>query len=681
MNLRKRSPLLSGTQTVTSIRDTGYKSTDYALAELIDNGVQENAETVLVVFITEEVKGRKRLTRRVVEINVIDDGDGMTEEVAAVSLAFGGSNRYNDRKGMGRFGMGLPAASVSQSKRVDVWTWQDTQPLNALHTYLDLVEIEQATPGELMVPYPTYPGEADHLDLPHWIPDLVQAHNMRSRIVGGVEVRSGTVVQWRNLDRLRWVRAEAIRFHTENLLGRIYRRFLTGEAAPKRTIKLGIVDKDELTRVGVDTIEFYNVRPNDPLYLLRPDVSTLEYWERRGPDGNPETVADVPVFETFPAGRDHAQTFPVNYEEDGQAHTGVVEVRATMARRDARPGRNPGAGTHQGRHARHNAGVSVVRADRELLLEQTLATEATDRWWGIEVAFDPELDEVFGVTNNKQDVPYFTQALKLVQQEPTLTRDKALEEGLFDEDHPLADLYEIAQRVSELSRQMKSAGKREQQAVKSNTGQGQPGVTAGISQAKSRGALPPAPGVARFKAENPTPESQEQATRAELQKKHPTFTEPEIDAIMELRQRQFSVQIITESHADNDAFFWPETSGDLEILCLNNANPAYDHLLEPLRLSNEQIKNLPEKELRGRLARGADALAMLLLMWLQMEIGNQGDAATYDKIREVRQRWGQAVRSGLGVVLSPEELLAASGLLDDEDDENDEEGEEEDGPW
>lgn len=243
MTDKKRSRLLTGTQTVKSIRDTGYKSTDYAVAELLDNAFQERAETVLVVLVTEKVEGKQRQTRRVVEINVLDDGDGMTEEIAALALAFGGSNRYDDRTGIGRFGMGLPQASVSQAKRVDVWTWQETQPANAIHNYLDLDEIEADTTGELLVPYPTHPGEADHLDLPAWIPGLIDAAGMRSAVLDGVEVRSGTLVRWTKLDRLRWVRAEAIKAHTENLLGRIYRRFLTGQAAPTRRIRLGEVDQ------------------------------------------------------------------------------------------------------------------------------------------------------------------------------------------------------------------------------------------------------------------------------------------------------------------------------------------------------------------------------------------------------------------------------------------------------
>ena len=48
--------------------------------------------------------------------------------------------------GIGEFGMGLPSSSISQCRRVDVWSWQDG-PENALYTYLDLDEITEPHHG------------------------------------------------------------------------------------------------------------------------------------------------------------------------------------------------------------------------------------------------------------------------------------------------------------------------------------------------------------------------------------------------------------------------------------------------------------------------------------------------------------------------------------------------------
>src|SRR5262249_41997987 len=72
--------------------------------------------------------------------------------------------------------------------------------------------------------------------------------------------------------------------------------------------------------------------------------------------------------------------------------------------------RQKGGNSHIGRHAAKNQGVSVVRALRELELNNSFdnRSEPRDRWWGVEVLFDPALDEVFGVTNNKQSGTFFT---------------------------------------------------------------------------------------------------------------------------------------------------------------------------------------------------------------------------------------------------------------------------------
>jgi hypothetical protein len=64
-----------------------------------------------------------------------------------------------------------------------------------------------------------------------------------------------------------------------------------------------------------------------------------------------------------------------------------------------------------GRHARGNIGVSVLRAGREIMLDQgwCIGYDPVERWWGAEVEFPPSLDELFGVTNNKQAATHFSE--------------------------------------------------------------------------------------------------------------------------------------------------------------------------------------------------------------------------------------------------------------------------------
>src|SRR5207245_11012238 len=63
----------------------------------------------------------------------------MDDAVLRQALRFGGSTLFGDRKGLGRYGMGLPNSSLSQARRLDVCTW--LSPSSVLATFLDVDEI------------------------------------------------------------------------------------------------------------------------------------------------------------------------------------------------------------------------------------------------------------------------------------------------------------------------------------------------------------------------------------------------------------------------------------------------------------------------------------------------------------------------------------------------------------
>src|SRR5438105_8657190 len=111
------APLVADHQFILATRSTGYRSLAAALAELIDNGLQAGADRIRV-FINEERTGNGRE----ISIAVLDNGSGMDAHTLVKALQFGGSNRFDDRTGLGRFGMGLPNSSVSQSRRLQVYT-------------------------------------------------------------------------------------------------------------------------------------------------------------------------------------------------------------------------------------------------------------------------------------------------------------------------------------------------------------------------------------------------------------------------------------------------------------------------------------------------------------------------------------------------------------------------------
>ena len=363
---------------VNAMRDNGYKNAAYAIAELIDNSIQARATSVELLCVESEEQLAQRRRRRIRQVAVLDNGVGMNAEELRQALQFGNGTRLNDRSGMGRFGMGLPSASISQCRRLEVWTWQ-SGPDKPMHTYLDLGEIERVEIQEVPIP----------AEIP--IPEFW-------RHAGKSFGPTGTLVVWSELDRCTWRTAKSIISNSEFIVGRMYRKFIdSGQVTIKMATFLEGVPQPES--------EGYSLA-NDPGYLM-PNTST------------PEPFQNKPMFEKYGEAWEVKPKIAFN----GEQHE--VTIRFSVASEDARKLSPTGvvAGNQpHGKHAARNVGVSVVRAGRELELEQSwvIAYDPRERWWGVEVEFPPSLDEVFGVTNNKQTARYFSET-------PTL--DSLLEDG------------------------------------------------------------------------------------------------------------------------------------------------------------------------------------------------------------------------------------------------------------
>ena len=366
--------------TVRAMRDSGYKSTTHALAELIDNSIESQATAIEVFGVSRrnDRTGRYTLT----ELAVLDNGEGMDHDTLRGSLRYGHGTR-RQRRGIGRFGLGLPNSSMSQARRVDVWSWQSGAP-NALHTRLSLDDVGS---GASEIPEPK------RLEIPSTYRDA-------SRNVFG---DSGTLVVWTDLDRVEWKQASTTFKHTEALIGRIYRRFLSrqserlhpdhprgAEVGRRRTITL-IPIREDGDRHEVQESDIVEVRPNDPLYLMAGTSC-------------PEIFGPGPMFTELEGS---PFVVPVRY----QGHSHDVRVRASFARPHVRDpsasdalwpaeyfGKDAGH-TPWGKHAGHNLGVSLMRAHREIQLDDSWISgdDPRERWWTVEVDFPTALDEVFGV--------------------------------------------------------------------------------------------------------------------------------------------------------------------------------------------------------------------------------------------------------------------------------------------
>ena len=394
--------LFSPQMTVQAMRDSRYRHPANAVAELIDNSIDARASRVdvLVQERSEMVNHRQRW--HIHELAVFDNGHGMSAETLIQALRFGGHQQTRSNKRIGKYGMGLPTSSVSQCRRLDVWTWQ--QDINeASHSYIDVDKIEQETQVEI--------PEPDTEPIPQKWLAMVGTETLDSG--------QGTLVVWSKPDRIT-VQATTIFRQVEEEIGRIYRHYINNKEI---IIRMASLREGDLTP-RVDS----EVRPNDPLYLMR-DSATPEPWHQD------------PMFEEFQ--RKEFQVAGKHGRDEWVEIIYSIVQRQALGRINGLPGN-----TDYGKHARKNMGVSIVREGREIITENFFITEGggsslpQNRWWGCEVRFSTGCDDLFGLDHNKQMVSNLSRAIRDLN-EPEEVIDLTREELGVDQDH----IYEIAGHI------------------------------------------------------------------------------------------------------------------------------------------------------------------------------------------------------------------------------------------
>ncbi len=354
--------------TIESERDSGFKNTAYAVAELIDNSIQAGFRKKLkhnnvnLIIVTENLPIDGRNLERITQIIIADEAEGMDEDTLGIALSKGESiNKSEKGHGkMGRYGFGLYMSSISQCKRTEIYSWQNN---NFLKSWLDIDEIlESKDENSEYVPVEKIDDLPEHL----------------KKIVGKKFNENGTIVTWTKLDKAKWKTAEGLFKNLENEIGRMYRYFInSGEV--KITYK-----HFKKTGNNYTLQEEANVRPNDPLYLMSNSTCPEPWNKTPGFVESPEEI--------------------INFEINGEKKE--VKLRFAISKESFRGIEEQGGDKPHGKHAAKNMGVSIIRSGRELELNESWnnPSEPRERWVGAEIHFEGEkqIDTLFSVTNNKQ---------------------------------------------------------------------------------------------------------------------------------------------------------------------------------------------------------------------------------------------------------------------------------------
>ncbi|WP_066015824.1 ATP-binding protein [Endozoicomonas atrinae] len=362
-NLISRSgfhPLFKPQNVMESLRSAEF-DINSAIGEFFDNSVESGAENIHLCYSTTKKKFPKssKAVEVIDEVAVIDDGCGMPPEILSRSLVLGDSVRLEKggRK-IGRFGVGLLMGAISLGRSIAIYS-RNSVDQNFSCVSLDLDSLRENGGIVLDKPEEFIPESGD-------------------KYFSLLEGSTGTIVLIKNCDRLQFDPIEKEKGLTAssqikslpNFIGRTYRKFIQG----------GI-------KFWVDNQE---VELHDPLYVMGPT-----YWDKKG--GKPDSKASIigePIRITLPV--------PGNPGE-----TADVVITFSLLPKEWRTEKGAGGKSFaKERKINENEGISVMRADREVLYgpipfivgrKGQARFLDIDRWWGCEISFPPELDEYFHV--------------------------------------------------------------------------------------------------------------------------------------------------------------------------------------------------------------------------------------------------------------------------------------------
>lgn len=560
-----------------SFRDAGYKDTSMAIAELIDNSIQAHARHIRVLAFEEIDYSGVRNTRQVKKIAVFDDGDGMEPSVLSICLGFAQGTRLNKREGIGRFGVGLPLASISQCKKTTVYSWQKAGEVHS--TYLDIKEVEDKDQQ--------YTNPVIDDKLPEDIQDAL------GELIG----ESGTVVVWENCDRLDLKRPETLLSRMEKGFCRIYRHFLDDDDTyGKRVdIKLLSISDKEATPTAL--------LPNDPLYLMTPN--NLPGYEKEAT----HVIHEKPI---------------VREVEYAPGQFSKIEIHSSIMRRDI--GRWPNSKDTRAirEHYRANVGISFVRAEREIdfgVFNYFNPTELVERYWGIEIRFEPELDEVFGVTNNKQNV----RGIEFLDKE----EEENYDEDLFKNDYKLNLRKILSQDISALHSDMRKeiSNMAPRDAGKETNNWKTPGLGAS-KQASELLKGDPAKTGTQIDAENKSDIEKQQEREEIIRSNDPSLSDDEVKKAAE-NLADLEVALAFGSWPGS-GFMTVKGAGDTAVAQLNRNHPFYTDLY--IKIAEDE--NSPE----------AIAMNLLLLAYVRAENEMYNDK---DALEALREKWGAQLKKFL----------------------------------
>ena len=575
--------LFGGRRSAEAIRSTGYKTTGNALGEIVDNSIQAGATEVKIIVEVAKFRKHQRVTQNIVKIGVLDNGCGMTSDVLRKALLFGEGSHFGEKGGLGKFGVGLPQASLSQGTVLKVWTWQDG-PDSAIYTGYDIYDEEWRAKGS-QIPAPV----SDLIPKP-WSRYIDKASS------------SGTLVLWSNLDRLSCTKANTLFEKSEMLIGRMYRRWINDNFV---SIEYITIDSD----TG-DQLESRYFRAVDPLFLMSNTVIS-------GLEGDDAPPVD-PMFNAL-------EPFEMNITYGDVTSKVIIrtsyvkdEIAKLVNKKDA-AGR-----TTYGKIAGANIGLSIVREGRELELDPNWTMNTSNnrdprhRWWGAEIEFGRDLDDVFGVTNDKQSATALSDAWNVRYEDFRLGSESIsdIKERMMEDEPRLCINIDVAQTIRDLIKNAESKIPKTNFAYEDKkdpiTTEVEGKATERINLQKERGQV----GISDAGENAPIEERKQELITA---MDNMGASKAEIDEVVKnFITYGYKFYFVKQKMPGEDAFFTIRADAGLLLIVLNESHPLYDELFASFEYVDSG-KDFEKEELSEMLRSSYSAIKYILASWARLE--------------------------------------------------------------
>ncbi|MHB1708464.1 MAG: ATP-binding protein [Thermoplasmataceae archaeon] len=232
----------SAKRLIISLRDEGYDFVT-AAADIIDNSIQAGAT---------EIDVRMEFNGETSWFLVADNGKGMSPDELTEAMRFGTKREYKEGE-LGKFGLGMKTASISQCRKLTVASRKGDSESDIGIRQLNLDQIEKTD---------------------RWVIQSIPVSDYSSLVSNPLKSHKGTVILWENLDRMMsydppdgtWARNGFLKMERalEKHLSMVFHRFLSGELGPDRKV--------------VIRMEGNPIKPWDP--FARDEDGTMKFEEK-----------------------------------------------------------------------------------------------------------------------------------------------------------------------------------------------------------------------------------------------------------------------------------------------------------------------------------------------------------------------------------------------------------------